>query len=686
MKKTVSFVALFTDKIRLSFASVRWSSDALPDGYGRKNYRLVWLLFSTVLFLLSMKPSFAQDKLRVMCWNINIGAGGIDKIAAEINRHAPDIVLLNEVKHFNVGCERNQTDELSQRINNLVHYKFAHTVATGWTGHKVVSILSKYPLGAAKVHRVIYQGKETAFAAIQSSVYLNGEWHQIFSTRFAPHNSDEHILENKAALKQFTTLMQNMGKHTPVIFGGDFNADETFPEMKDFIANSGLINVANRRPDPQACGGRYTVDYIFYRGAWEVSNHQRRCPDLSVSDHAWVIADFVNIKTASCFQKIAELSRLDHMRELLVDMLKLYDPKDDLDKIELESVRERIKALDKRISTALGQRNLECRYPEPQYKEPIGYLDAISPTGLVNGWALDPDLPAQSIPVHLYIDGLYGAGGTYLGSVLANQPRPDVSQTYPGNHGFNFQLPQKYMDGITHKIYAYGIDITNNDNSVLTQSPKSFNIRQNRRFTVNIASNAKTVDTETITVTAKDSLTGAVINASIVADKGGVRGQTGVPLTFTNAIKKQICDEDRKPPCRTEYHSITTTFTVSVPGYDSYVFTRKGVGTPYEGLTGVGSNVRIANDAQSAEKEPSFADQVRVYPNPDHSRFITVELPSFDGKATVFLKTLEGKIVYQSPLTGTKSQIITSHLANGMYILVIDAAGQVATKKLLIQH
>ncbi|MGO4592551.1 cell wall-binding repeat-containing protein [Leifsonia sp. 2TAF2] len=68
---------------------------------------------------------------------------------------------------------------------------------------------------------------------------------------------------------------------------------------------------------------------------------------------------------------------------------------------------------------------------------PVGVFDsASSPSAgalAVTGWAYDPDAPAASIQIEVWVDG------TRLALVSANTPRPDVNAArgVPGNHGFS---------------------------------------------------------------------------------------------------------------------------------------------------------------------------------------------------------------------------------------------------------
>jgi len=99
---------------------------------------------------------------------------------------------------------------------------------------------------------------------------------------------------------------------------------------------------------------------------------------------------------------------------------------------------------------------------------PQGHLDGVTPAGFVHGWALDPDVPAVSIQVHVYADGPAGGGGVLLGAVTASGNRPDVNQAtgYPGRHGFGFDLPPAYRSG-RHPIYVYAIDTSGGVNPLL---------------------------------------------------------------------------------------------------------------------------------------------------------------------------------------------------------------------------
>jgi hypothetical protein len=81
-----------------------------------------------------------------------------------------------------------------------------------------------------------------------------------------------------------------------------------------------------------------------------------------------------------------------------------------------------------------------------------GGINFSTANGLLSGTAADPNRLNDIVTVTFYADGAKGTG-TLLGSVQANLA--DYDPLYP-NHGFVYQLPNVYLDGRTHNIYAYG--------------------------------------------------------------------------------------------------------------------------------------------------------------------------------------------------------------------------------------
>ncbi len=102
---------------------------------------------------------------------------------------------------------------------------------------------------------------------------------------------------------------------------------------------------------------------------------------------------------------------------------------------------------------------------------PEGILDGVDSNGIATGFAFDRDTTSTPIEVRFYIDGT--TADKLVGSTVAGLPRAGLN--VPGNHGFSFQIPERFKDGRPHTLYAQGIDKTNNANTILP-TPKSFTI------------------------------------------------------------------------------------------------------------------------------------------------------------------------------------------------------------------
>jgi hypothetical protein len=103
----------------------------------------------------------------------------------------------------------------------------------------------------------------------------------------------------------------------------------------------------------------------------------------------------------------------------------------------------------------------------------VGGFEEFTATGVVRGWARDPDLPNGAIDVYFYIDGPMSSA-TYRGSTTANLPgKPGTSSE---NHAFAWRIPEptaqyNYRDGQPHTLYVYAIDCSGlkRDSPLLTQ-------------------------------------------------------------------------------------------------------------------------------------------------------------------------------------------------------------------------
>ncbi|MEM7033679.1 MAG: hypothetical protein AAF629_29300 [Chloroflexota bacterium] len=112
--------------------------------------------------------------------------------------------------------------------------------------------------------------------------------------------------------------------------------------------------------------------------------------------------------------------------------------------------------------------------PMPAPSQVLGALDLIT-CDTIRGWAGDTADPNRPVDIHLYIDGPAGGGGRFIKVLTASRVREQaVCEALQGSncdlcpfnhpqckHGFEFNISNGLLslsDGITHTIYAYGLN------------------------------------------------------------------------------------------------------------------------------------------------------------------------------------------------------------------------------------
>ncbi len=103
-----------------------------------------------------------------------------------------------------------------------------------------------------------------------------------------------------------------------------------------------------------------------------------------------------------------------------------------------------------------GNPRLGCRSAVSLGTEPAGNLDRVvaEPGGVrVEGWAVDAELPAQPLDVHVYLDGAFASVAT------ADRSRPDVDAVFGvgGAHGFSTVVAAAPGD---HTACVFAIAVT----------------------------------------------------------------------------------------------------------------------------------------------------------------------------------------------------------------------------------
>ena len=116
---------------------------------------------------------------------------------------------------------------------------------------------------------------------------------------------------------------------------------------------------------------------------------------------------------------------------------------------------------------ALDHNCTRCDAVDPA-KQPTGHLDNCAGGELqisLYGWAYDPNAPATSIDMHVYVyqnDGTTRYGDIHI--IHADLERPDLATalSIPTNHGYSTTIP--IADAGTYKVKVYAIDLNGDGN------------------------------------------------------------------------------------------------------------------------------------------------------------------------------------------------------------------------------
>jgi endonuclease/exonuclease/phosphatase family metal-dependent hydrolase len=227
--------------------------------------------------------------LRVMTFNIQSGAHGLDEVAEVILAAAPDIVALQEV---DVGSQRaqglDQVRELAARTGLTHHAHFRTTDLYG--GAYGVALLSRFPLQARAQHPLpVPEGSEPRTLA--HAVLRVGEREvSVYATHLTrrPFNGRVRLQQSVAILKLFEKDPR------PKLLMGDLNDDpDSTPvrllrrELTDVFASTGR-GPSGTYPLPLFLP-TLRIDYVLVDRAFAACNS--RVLRVGVSDHYPVVAD-----------------------------------------------------------------------------------------------------------------------------------------------------------------------------------------------------------------------------------------------------------------------------------------------------------------------------------------------------------------------------------------------------------
>lgn len=206
--------------------------------------------------------SSRPTRLRVLCYNIHHGRGtdgrvDLPRLARVIRAAEPDLVALQEVdrKTRRTGGV-DQTAELARLTGLKGRFGKGRDYDGGEYGQ---AILSRFPLGEAKVHKLSETQPRDERIAVEVPVKV-GEREISFVSTHLHHLSREFRKQQAAKLNELFG-----GEERPVILAGDLNATPDSPPLKTLskkwtVAGSGrpLLTFPSAKPVKQ-------IDYILFR-------------------------------------------------------------------------------------------------------------------------------------------------------------------------------------------------------------------------------------------------------------------------------------------------------------------------------------------------------------------------------------------------------------------------------------
>ncbi|HSP34681.1 MAG TPA: endonuclease/exonuclease/phosphatase family protein [Thermoanaerobaculia bacterium] len=232
--------------------------------------------------------------LLVMTYNIEgdaellKGHNHVVEIARVINAVKPDIVGLNEVhRHTWQSRFDDQIGDLQQMTHMNGVFGRSYNELGGAFGN---AVLTRGEIIAADVHNLPSSGEPRSL--LVTTIRIDG----VTINFDVAHVASWGGLNSEIRGRQLDCVARHVRVNRyPHVLTGDFNADPSADEIKEFRRASTTLAIAGESlPDTQRVMKR-RIDYIFADLGWQVRNVQ--VLDVGPSDHRPVIAELVHAET-----------------------------------------------------------------------------------------------------------------------------------------------------------------------------------------------------------------------------------------------------------------------------------------------------------------------------------------------------------------------------------------------------
>ncbi|MGQ0720484.1 MAG: endonuclease/exonuclease/phosphatase family protein, partial [Candidatus Eiseniibacteriota bacterium] len=236
--------------------------------------------------------------VRVVSYNMRAGLGGLDEIAAEIERLAPDVVALQEIERGVArSMQADQPTVLAERLG--MQQAFAGSVVSRLHGDHGVAVLSRHPLRNPEAVPLPQGGGRWPRVALEVTVDApEGPFRLVSIHLSRPEGWPLSLTGTR--LRQIETVLEALETESlPVVVAGDFNAFPISPEA----AAMGRRFASAWRPwrdgwtpsfSLSSMGwplGAVPIDHVFHDRRWKSRGFWSASP--GASDHRPVVADLV---------------------------------------------------------------------------------------------------------------------------------------------------------------------------------------------------------------------------------------------------------------------------------------------------------------------------------------------------------------------------------------------------------
>jgi endonuclease/exonuclease/phosphatase family metal-dependent hydrolase len=241
--------------------------------------------------LLFRKPSLAAcvpgtpapERLRIVSWNVHAGRTmPIQRVAQELVRVAPDIVLIQEI---DVGTVRSGSTDQPQVLADALAMPHAFAAAYPFDGGFYgLALHARFPFQDVQVRFLDPTGAGEQRIALSA-------WLCVGATTLRAVNVHLDNISRDSAARNAVESVQwvNTDLAAGAVLAGDFNADPTDPGPQGVVA-AGLVDVLGRF-DPRPTLLQRRIDYVFADARLAAGVTAARVESSDASDHLPLVVD-----------------------------------------------------------------------------------------------------------------------------------------------------------------------------------------------------------------------------------------------------------------------------------------------------------------------------------------------------------------------------------------------------------